>query len=61
VNGFLVPQRDIEKLANRLTLLISNAELRNKLGEAGKEKYLKNYTVEIFAQRFNSIMHQIIE
>lgn len=36
VNGFLVPPRDAESLAGRLTELIHSAELRRRFGEAGR-------------------------
>lgn len=38
VSGFLVPERDVQALAERLTLLASRPDLRAKLGAAGREK-----------------------
>ncbi|MBX3143103.1 MAG: glycosyltransferase [Trueperaceae bacterium] len=38
VSGFLVPERDVQALAERLKLLASRPDLRAKLGAAGREK-----------------------
>jgi len=46
VNGFLVPIKDPVQLADRLRRLILDKELRLKMGKAGREKYLKEFTLE---------------
>jgi glycosyltransferase involved in cell wall biosynthesis len=43
VTGFLVPPRDPDRLRERLHLLLSDAELRRRLGEAGRAKARAEY------------------
>ena len=41
--GFIVPKGDIETLADKLAVLASDAELRKRMGEAGRLRALRNY------------------
>ncbi len=58
--GFLVPKKNTIALAEKLELLISNPELRNKLGKAGREKYENEFTINLFEQRLKDILSEII-
>jgi glycosyltransferase involved in cell wall biosynthesis len=51
ITGFLVPRRNITALAKKIEILINDAELRHKMGEAGKEKYYSSFTLEKFEER----------
>lgn len=46
VDGFLVPARDTEALAERLTRLARDPELRARMGAAGRESVPARYAVE---------------
>jgi glycosyltransferase involved in cell wall biosynthesis len=46
VDGFLVPAGDVEALAERLTRLAADPELRARMGEAGRESVPGRYAVE---------------
>jgi len=54
--GFLVPQRNITALARKIEALINDVELRRKMGEAGKERYYNNFTLEKFEERLVNIL-----
>ncbi len=54
--GFLVPQRDIQALADRLQELLENPALCEKMGEAGRKRFEQNYTAEIFENRLLDIL-----
>jgi len=41
--GFLVPERDVEALAERLHTLLTAADLRIRMGQAGREKMEREY------------------
>jgi colanic acid/amylovoran biosynthesis glycosyltransferase len=41
--GFLVPERDVEALAERLGWLVADAELRRRMGEAARAKMEREY------------------
>lgn len=46
VNGFLVPPGDAVALAAALDRLLADAELRSRMGRAGREKMAKEFSVE---------------
>ena len=46
-SGFVVPQGDTQQLQGKLHELISNKDLRMKVGAAGCAKFIKNYDASI--------------
>jgi glycosyltransferase involved in cell wall biosynthesis len=48
--GYLVPQRDVGALADRLAILLENTSLRRQMGEAGRARYLEHFTSVHFEQ-----------
>jgi len=46
VNGYLVPTRNASLVAESLKKLIENPELRSQFGQAGRDKVLKEFTVD---------------
>lgn len=59
VTGFIVRQKDVEALADRLEILIKDKTLRQKMGNAGYDKYLKEFTFERFEQRMTDILSEL--
>ena len=57
--GYLVPQRDIHALADRIQKLIENPTLREKMGNAGRKRYEELFTSEIFEYRLLEILEQV--
>ncbi len=45
-SGFLVPEKDVEALADKLRYLIEHSELWSTMGKAGREFVLKNYNLD---------------
>lgn len=60
VNGFLIEPGDVEKLAERIEILIRDRALRNRMGAAGRERFLREFTFDIFAQRMLRIFEKAI-
>lgn len=60
VTGFLVKQKDATALADKLEILINNAELRKQMGVAGREKYEKEFTLGQFENNIVRILKTII-
>ncbi len=60
VNGFLIKQKDAHALAEKLEILIRDKHLREKMGRAGREKFLKEYTIEKFEENVHRVFHEII-
>ncbi|MEI6680034.1 MAG: glycosyltransferase family 4 protein [Mariniphaga sp.] len=57
VTGFLVPQKEAKPLADKLEILITNSDLRDRMGAAGRARYEQNYTLEIFEKRMKEILN----
>jgi glycosyltransferase involved in cell wall biosynthesis len=45
-NGFLVPVRNVLKLANTLELLIKNPQMRRDMGACGREMVIREFAVQ---------------
>lgn len=50
INGFVVPVKDFESLASRIIQLISDKDLRDRLGKTGRSMVEQHYTKEIIAK-----------
>ena len=57
-NGFLVLQRNVPQLANRMKILLNNAALRKKMGDIGREKFLSHYASDIFENKLKIILSE---
>ena len=58
--GLLVPRQDVTSLANALQTLIQSPELRQQIGEAGRQKFLQEFTVERMITETRDIYDQIL-
>ena len=56
--GFLVSKHDAETLAEKIQVLLTDAELRQRTGEAGREKFEKEFTLEVFEKRMAEILRE---
>ena len=54
--GFLVPKYNAAILANKIEFLLSDSALRQRMGEAGREKFEKEFTLEVFEKRMAEIL-----
>jgi N,N'-diacetylbacillosaminyl-diphospho-undecaprenol alpha-1,3-N-acetylgalactosaminyltransferase len=52
VNGFLVPVRDVGALAQRIVQLIQDAELRERMGRAGRLKAVQEFDVRHVVRQY---------
>jgi len=50
--GYLVPQKDVAQLTEKLELLINNETLRRRLGQQARDYVLEHYSVEKLGERF---------
>jgi len=57
--GYLVPQKDAETLAEKLEILTKSPELRRQIGDAGRKKYEKEFTLDIFERKMTEILMSI--
>lgn len=59
VNGFLIPVRNSEALAEKLRLLIENKELRIKMGKASRERAEREFALEKVVKKHLEIYNRI--
>ena len=57
-NGFVVPVGSAEAMAAKILRLAENAELRKKMGEAGRKRVVENYDYRVVAKRFVDIVSE---
>jgi glycosyltransferase involved in cell wall biosynthesis len=59
--GFLVPIRDVDALADRLAVVIADADLRTRLGACGRQVFLENFTEERFRRAMEDELARVSE
>lgn len=59
-NGFLVPVKDVNALAEKLKVLIDNSELRNKMGIAARKKAEKEFSVDDVIIKHLAIYQELV-
>jgi glycosyltransferase involved in cell wall biosynthesis len=60
VNGLLVPPNDSTALAAAIERLVTDAELRGRLGMVGRQTFDEHFTLEAAGIRFESIIAETI-
>jgi glycosyltransferase involved in cell wall biosynthesis len=59
-NGFIVEPNHPEQIAEKLKLLLEDTALRKKMGLAGRELYLANFTEEKMVEKLSTVFTKII-
>lgn len=59
--GYLVKHSDADDLATKLRLLITRSEQQQKMGEAGRDRYLDQFTFETMYSNYEALYREIIE
>lgn len=54
--GYLVPKHDAVALADKIEMFIRDTDLRHKMGSAGREKFEREFTLEVFEKRMVEIL-----
>lgn len=58
IEGFIVPERDAEALANRIEQLVENRESRDRMATAARER-AKDYTWDKYAERLLEVIRTL--
>ena len=58
--GFLISPLDPKELAEKIEILLNDAELRNKMGLAGQERIKKIFSIDSMASKFVSFYEMIL-
>jgi glycosyltransferase involved in cell wall biosynthesis len=59
--GILVPQGDTNALLNALEYLIKNSDMRKEMGEEGRKRVLKYFTIQENVRRTEEIFLHLIK
>jgi glycosyltransferase involved in cell wall biosynthesis len=59
--GFIVKQKDVSGLADKIELLVKDKNLRLQMGLQGKEKFHELFTIQTFENNLNNILKQIVD
>jgi glycosyltransferase involved in cell wall biosynthesis len=60
-NGFLVPERDVDALANRLILLLKNQELRREMAKEGRKLVERDFNISKQSHKLEQLYQHLIE
>lgn len=60
-NGFLVPEKNVEKLSMTIKEVLRNQELRHVVSQEGRETIVKNFNVKIEAKKLETIFYRNIK
>jgi glycosyltransferase involved in cell wall biosynthesis len=50
-NGYLVPRADVTQLRDRVERLLTDPELRARLGASGRERFVRDFTLDVSVAR----------
>ncbi|MCS7197419.1 MAG: glycosyltransferase family 4 protein [Candidatus Bipolaricaulota bacterium] len=59
ITGLLVPARDTRALGNALEQLINSAELRQRMGELGRQRALRQFTVDRMIRHMQALYREV--
>ena len=59
--GFLIEPGDVESLADRMVCLAKDAQLRRKMGQAGRERIGDGYSLEAMVKRLDEVYQELLE
>jgi glycosyltransferase involved in cell wall biosynthesis len=60
VNGLLVPPRDSEELAHVIMLLLKDRELARRMGMAGRERVMRDFTIERLVREVEEVYFSLL-
>jgi glycosyltransferase involved in cell wall biosynthesis len=59
--GFLVTRQDVSSIANALSNLIQSPQLRQQMGEAGRQKFLQEFTIKRMLDEAKSVYEELLK
>jgi glycosyltransferase involved in cell wall biosynthesis len=61
VTGILVEKQNPQQLSEAIIKLIENPKLRESMGKAGRERFEKNYTMDINVENMIRVFHETLD
>ena len=59
-NGFIIEKNNPKQIAEKIITLIKNPELRKKMGEKSRQRFLKYYTKDRFIKNLDKIFQEVL-
>ena len=60
ITGFVIEQKNVYALAEKLEILILNPGLRKQMGEAGRHKFENEFDLNEFEEKLKKILHKVM-
>jgi glycosyltransferase involved in cell wall biosynthesis len=60
VTGFIVEPGNKEELAGRVVSLLTNDDLRRRMGEASRRRFLEHYTLDRFSSQMRDLFREVV-
>ena len=60
VTAYIIEPRDIISLKKKISMLINSEKLRNNMGKAARDEYLRHYSISIFEKNFLGFYNQFL-
>ena len=60
VTGFLINHSDPEELAGKIEILLSDDDLRKKMGMAGKKKVMTGFSIELMINKYCDLYRSLL-
>lgn len=57
-NGFLIPQRNVDELVEKIKILSDDEKLRRRMGMEGRKKVLREYNVRKIAKEWMDVLNE---
>jgi glycosyltransferase involved in cell wall biosynthesis len=61
IDGFVVPLGDVQQFAQKINILLSNAELREKMGASARERILKDFNDATMCAAYEALFLELLE
>ncbi len=61
INGFVIPIKDFEVLASRITQLLTDDKLRKRFGYTGREMVEQSYTKAVMARNTMAVYRKVLQ
>lgn len=61
VDGYLVPQNDYKAMALKISELLDNAGLAQKMGKSGKQRVARDYSIHQMVSSYESVYREVIK
>ena len=60
ITGFLVPAKNVEAIAEKITVLYANRKLREVMGFMGRDIVGKNFSLQEMIRQYEELYHELI-